>query len=209
MAGTRKLAPCHPKTVSALATRLKHFGVFLTDLDPDLTTLSNLDRRRHIEPWLAALLDTVSEKDGQPISIGDRNRRVVAVATFLTDITERGWDAAPTRKVIFRDDIPKLPQVLPRYLPVDADRRLSAALAAHPDDELTALALRLQRACGLRIGELLDLELDCDVETLGLIDRITQIRSHGRPMPHPRCRRPAQFLFTYLGRRLTQRSRAT
>src|SRR5215207_10159889 len=172
----RKKATCHAKTVSAMATRLKQFGV------------------------------------------------------VLTDITEWGWDAAPARKVIFRDDIPKLPQVLPRYLPMDADRRLSAALTEHPDNELAALALRLQRACGLRIGELLDLELDCvheidgngawlkvplgkmstermvplDTETLDLIDRITQIRSHGRPLPHPRYQRPAQFLFTYLGRRLTQ-----
>ena len=121
----------------------------------------DLDRRRHIEPFLASLVDAVSDKDGAPISIGDRNRRVVAVATFLRDITEWGWDAAPPRKVLFRDDIPKLPQVLPRYLPIDADRRLTAALAEHPDNELAALALRLQRACGLRIGELLDLELDC------------------------------------------------
>jgi hypothetical protein len=43
-----------------------------------------------------------------------------------------------------------------------------------------------------------------DDETLDVIDRIIQIRSHGRPLPHPRYRRPAQFLFTYLGRRLTQ-----
>ena len=226
----RKKATCRAKTVSAMATRLKHFGVFLTNLDPDLTSVRDLDRRRHIEPWLASLLDTLSEKDGQPISVGDRNRRVVAVTTFLTDITEWGRDAAPTRKVIFRDDVPKLPQVLPRYLPIDADRRLSAAVTDHPDNELAALALRLQRACGLRIRELLDLELDCvheidgngawlkvplgkmatermvplDTETLELIDRIIQIRSHGRPMPHPRYRRPAQFLFTYLGRRLTQ-----
>ena len=132
--------------------------------------------------------------------------------------------------MLFRDDVPKLPQLLPRYLPVDADRALTAALTQHPDNELAALALRLQRGCGLRIGELLDLELDCvheiegngawlkvplgkmatermvplDSETLALIDRITAIRSHGRPMPHPRYRRPAQFLFTYLGRRLTQ-----
>jgi integrase len=226
----RKRATCHAKTVSAMATRLKHFGVFLTAVDPGLTTVRDLDRRRHIEPWLASLLEVVSEKDGQPISIGDRNRRVLAVATFLTDITEWGWEAAPPRKVIFRDDIPKLPQVLPRYLPIDADRRLTTALTEHPANELAALALRLQRACGLRIGELLDLELDCvheidgngawlkvplgkmdtermvplDAETLELIDRITQVRSHGRPMPHPRYRRPAQFLFTYLGRRLTQ-----
>lgn len=226
----RKRATCQAKTVSAMATRLNHFGVFITRLDPDLATVRDLDRRRHIEPWLASLLDTVSEKDGQPISIGDRNRRVMAVTTFLTDITEWGWDAAPPRKVIFRDDVPKLPQVLPRYLPIDADRRLGTALSEHPDNELAALALRLQRACGLRIGELLDLELDCvheidgngawlkvplgklatermvplDAETLGLIDRIIQIRSHGRPLPHPRYRRPAHFLFTYLGRRLTQ-----
>lgn len=32
---------------------------------------------------------------------------------------------------------------------------------------LAALALRLQRACGLRIGELLDLELDCVHEVDG------------------------------------------
>lgn len=226
----RKRATCDRKTVSAMATRLKHFGVFLTDTDPTLTSVRDLDRRRHIEPFLASLVDAVSAKDGTPISIGDRNRRVVTVATFLRDITERGWDAAPPRKVLFRDDIPKLPQVLPRYLPIDADRRLTAALTEHPDNELAALALRLQRACGLRIGELLDLELDCvhqidgngawlkvplgklatermvplDSETLEVIDQITQIRSHGRPLPHPRYRRPAQFLFTYLGRRLTQ-----
>jgi integrase len=226
----RKRATCERKTVSAMATRLKHFGVFLTEVDPSLASLSDLDRRRHIEPFLTSLVDAVSVKDGAPISIGDRNRRVVAVATFLTDITEWGWDAAPPRKVIFRDDIPKLPQLLPRYLPIDADRRLTAALTEHPDNELAALGLRLQRACGLRIGEVLDLELDCvheidgngawlkvplgklatermvplDAETLEVIDRIIQLRSHGRPLPHPRYRRPAQFLFTYLGRRLTQ-----
>jgi len=226
----RKRATCDRKTVSAMATRLKHFGVFLTETDPALQSVRDLDRRRHVEPFLASLVDAVSDKDGAPISIGDRNRRVVAVATFLHDITEWGWDAAPPRKVLFRDDIPKLPQVLPRYLPIDADRRLTAALTEHPDNELAALALRLQRACGLRIGELLDLELDCvheldgngawlkvplgklatermvplDPETLDVIDRVTQIRSHGRPLPHPRYRRPAQFLFTYLGRRLTQ-----
>lgn len=226
----RKRATCERKTVSATATRLKHFGVFLTENDPSLTSVSDLDRRRHIEPFLTSLLDTVNEKDGAPISIGDRNRRVVAVATLFTDITEWGWAVAPPRKVIFRDDIPKLPQLLPRYLPIDADRRLTAALTEHSFNALAALALRLQRACGLRIGELLDLELDCvhqidgngawlkvplgklatermvplDEDTVALIDEIIGQRSHGRPLPHPRYRRPAQFLFTSHGRRLTQ-----
>ena len=34
-----------------------------------------------------------------------------------------------------------------------------------------------------------------DEETVELIDRITEIRSQGRPLPHPRTHRPAQFLF--------------
>jgi len=228
----RKKATCQAKTVTAMASRLKHFGIFLAVTDPALQTVRDLDRRRHIEPYLTSLTDAVSDKDGAPISIGDRHRRVLAVLTFLGDITEWDWHDAPRRKVTFRDDIPKLPRVLPRYLPLDTDRRLTAALTANPGNELAALALRLQRACGLRIGELLDLELDCvheidgngswlkiplgklqtermvplDEETLALIDRITQVRTHGRPMPHPRYRRPAQFLFTHHGRRLAQQA---
>ncbi len=227
----RKRATCQPKTVTAMATRLKHFGVFLSRIDPDLESIAGLDRRRHIEPYLTSLLDAVSLKDGQPITVADRSRRVLALKCFLDDVTEWGWEEAPARKLLFRDDVPKLPQVLPRYLPVDVDRRLTEVLTTNPGNELAAAALRLQRACGLRIGELLDLELDCvheipndggswlkvplgkmdtermvpiDADILTLVDHIAELRDHGRPLPHPRYRRPAQFLFTHHGRRLAQ-----
>jgi integrase len=228
----RKRATCQPKTVSAIATRLKHFGVFLAQIDPALDSIASLDRRKHIEPYLTSLVDAVNSKNDELITVADRSRRVLAVTVFLTDITEWGWPEAPSRKLLFRDDNPKLPQVLPRYLPVDVDRRLTEVLTDRPGNELAACALRLQRSCGLRIGELLDLELDCvhevpghgswlkiplgkletermvplDDDILELIDRITEIRSHGRPMPHPRYRRPAQFLFTHHGRRLSQQA---
>jgi integrase len=208
------------ESVSAIATRLKHFGVFLADVDPDLDSITALDRRKHIEPYLACLVDAINTKNGEPITVADRSRRVLALTCFLTDITEWGWPEAPARKLLFGEDNPKLPRVLPRYLPVDVDRRLTAALTDQPGNELAATALRLQRSCGLRIGELLDLELDCvhevpeggswlkvplgkletermvpiDEDILALIDRITELRSHGRPLPHPRYRRPAQFL---------------
>jgi len=226
----RKRATCQPKTVSAVATRLTHFGVFLADVDPMLESVAALDRRRHIEPYLTWLVDAVHSKTGELITVADRTRRVLALAGFLTDITEWGWPEAPPRKLVFRDDYPKLPQTLPRYLPIDVDRRLTEALTRQPDNALAAAALRLQRTCGLRIGELLDLELDCvhevaehgswlkvplgkldsermvpiDAEILELVDHIIDLRSHGRPMPHPRYRRPAQFLFTHHGRRLSQ-----
>jgi integrase len=228
----RKRATCQRKTVSAIATRLKHFGVFLAHIDPGLDSIAALDRRKHIEPYLTSLVDAVNSKNDELITVADRSRRVLALMGFLTDITEWGWPEAPPRKLVFRDDNPKLPQLLPRYLPVDVDRRLAEVLAERPGNELAACALRLQRCCGLRIGELLDLELDCvhqvpghgswlkiplgkletermvpiDEDILHLIDHITEIRSHGRPMPHPRYRRPAQFLFTHHGRRLSQRA---
>ena len=130
---------------------------------------------------------------------------------------------------MFPSDNPRLPQPLPRFLPPDADRRLTEALEASPH-RLAADALLLQRACGLRIGELLDLELDAvidlpgsgswlkvplgkldtermvpiDAQILALIDRITAARSPGRPIPHPRTGRPADFLFTAHGHRIGQ-----
>lgn len=157
----RKLATCKPKTVTGMATRLMHFGVFLAHVDPDLASIRDLDRCRHIEPYLTSLTTARSIKDGEPITVADRARRVLALSCFLTDITEWGWAEAPARKLLFRDDIPKTPQTLPRYLPVDVDRRVTTVLTEQPGNELAAMALRLQRACGLRIGELLDLELDC------------------------------------------------
>jgi hypothetical protein len=128
---------------------------------------------------------------------------------------------------MFSSDNPRLPRPLPRFLPPDADRRLIDALEASPH-RLAADALLLQRACGLRIGELLDLELDAvidvpgsgswlkvplgkldtermvpiDAQILTLVDRITAHRSPGRPIPHPRTGRPADFLFTAHGHRI-------
>ncbi|MEU4842347.1 tyrosine-type recombinase/integrase [Nocardia testacea] len=226
-----KRGTCTRHTVSSMATRLTGFARFVTDLDPALARLSQLDRRRHIEPWLASLPDTLNRKTGEPIGVADHARRVVAVNTFLTEITEWGWSEAPKRKLLFRNDVPRLPKPLPRYIPVDADRRLTAALQAS-DHELAASALLLARACGLRIGELLDLELDClheipgegawlkvplgkldtermvplDDETVTLVDRIIEIRSPGRPLKHPRTGKPAQFLFTHHGGRLAQQA---
>jgi len=227
----RKAGTCQAKTVTGVATRLAHFGRFLAENDPTLRSLGELDRRRHIEPYLNSLTTTVNSKNGELITRADQARRILAVSVFFCDITEWGWEQAPPRRLIFRSDIPGLARPLPRYIPVDGDRRLSEALECS-EFRLAADALLLQRACGLRIGELLDLELDCvhevrgngawlkvplgkldtermvplDDETVALIDRIVATRSAGRPFPHPRTRRHAQFLFTHHGRRLGQQA---
>lgn len=225
----RKTGTCRPKTVSSLATRLAHFGRHLTMTDPGLVSFAQLDRRRHIEPYLNHVAAVTSSITGEPVTIADQNRRIRAVEHMFSEITEWGWDDAPPRRLIFRSDHPRLPRPLPRYIPVDADRRLAITLE-DSDYRLAADALLLARAVGLRIGELLDLELDCvheingngswlkvplgkldtermvplDDETVALLDRITRTRTPGRALPHPRTRRPTQFLFTHHGRRLSQ-----
>jgi integrase len=225
----RKAATCRPKTVSSLATRLAHFARFLVETDPDLGSLAGLDRRRHIEPYLNSVAAAVSTITGEPITVADQDRRIRAVGHMLAEITEWGWDDAPPRRLIFRSDHPRLPRPLPRYLPVDADRRLTDALA-RSEYRLAADALLLARAVGVRIGELLDLELDCvheipghgswlkiplgkldtermvplDDETVQLVDRIAATRTPGRPLTHSRTGRLTQFLFTHHGRRLSQ-----
>lgn len=224
----RKSVTCKPATVSSLATRLAHFGTVIAAIDPTVTP-ATMTRTGHIEPWMHALTLAANTKSGGLLSRAEQARRILAVANFLREITEWDWPEAPVRTLMYASDNPRLPQPLPRFLPPDADRRLTQALQNSPN-RLPADALLLQRACGLRIGELLDLEMDAvidipgsgswlkvplgkldtermvpiDPEILDLIDRITTTRSPGRPIRHPRTGRPADFLFTAHGRRLGQ-----
>lgn len=217
-----------PQTVTARAGDLVQFGRFLAQVDPDLRTLADLDRRCHIEPWLSAVAEARRRGSDQPIAIASRKNRILAVRRMLEDVSEWGWPDVPARRLIFARDLPRLPRPLPRYLPPDADRRLADTLEAWPN-RLAADALLLQRACGLRIGELLDLELDCvheipgqgawlkvplgkfgtermvplDGETLAIVDRVVAHRSPGRPLRHPRSGRLVEFLFTHRGRRIS------
>ena len=211
-----------------MAGRLGHFARFLAACDPALDSLAGLDRQRHIEPWLAAVAAARNPRTGTVLSASERRSRVLTVGRMIDDIIEWGWAEAPARRLIFARDVPRLPRALPRYLPADADRALAAALHASPSP-LPAAALLLLRATGMRIGELLDLELDCvhevpgagawlkvplgkldtermvpiDEEALALVDQITEHRSPGRPLPHPRTGKLADFLLTHQGRRVS------
>ena len=227
----RKAGTCRAKTVTVIATRLAHFGRFLAEIDPDMSSLAELERCRHIEPYLNSLTSTINSKTGGL----DHGRRPGSAHPGRLGLPHRhrrvglGAGAGPQAGLSLRHAASA--QVLPRYLPVDADRRLSGALE-RSEYRLAADALLLQRACGLRIGELLDLELDCvheipgngawlkvplgkldtermvplDDETVALLDRIVATRSDGRPIPHPRTGHRVQFLFTHHGRRLGQQA---
>jgi len=215
-------------SVQGTASELAHFGRFLARHDPELPSLSALGRQRHIEPYLTEVASAVNHRTGQPITASTAKKRIQAVGSFLDAMAEWGWPEAPARRLIFTRDAPKLPHPLPRYLPPDSERALLRALEASPH-RLRADALLLMRATGLRVGELVDLELDCvhevpgqgawlkvplgklltermvpiDEETLKLIDRIAAHRSPGRPLRHPRTGQLADFLLTHQGRRVS------
>ena len=196
-----------------------------------MASLDKLDRRRHIEPYLNSLSTAASSKTGERITTAEHARRVVALSGFLADIGEWGWPDAPPRRLVFRSDIPRLPRPLPRYLPVDADRRLTEALSAPRSASpptpcccngravcasansstwnLTASTRSPATGRGSKfpLGKL-DTErmVPLDDETLALIDRVVGHPHHGAPLPHPRTGRPAEFLFTHHGRRLGQQA---
>jgi len=224
----RKSGTCKPKTVSSIATRLAHFGRFIAEYDPALGSFAGLGRQTHIEPYLNYVARALNPKNGLPFTVSYQVQLIVTLGSLFRDITEWDWADVPTRRLIFSSDVPRLPVPLPRYIPLDEDRRLRVALT-ESEYPLAALALRVARATGLRIGELLDLELDCvhevpmngswlkvplgkldsermvplEEDTVALIDEIVGLRSNGRPLAHPRTGRPCQFLFTHHGIRLS------
>ncbi len=221
-------ATLSPSTISGRATHLGQFGQHLALVDPGLRSLADLDRRRHIETYLTATANATRLIDGAPIAIEGRRHRIIAVHCLLNDISEWGWPEAPDRRLIFPRDTPRRPVPLPRYIPAEADQRLADALTRSPET-LAANALLLARATGLRIGELLDLELDCvhevprqgawlkvplgklktermvplDEHALAIVDRIVAARPPGRPLQHPRDGRLVEFLLTRYGRRVS------
>ena len=129
---------------------------------------------------------------------------------------------------MFSSDVPRLDRPLPRALAPDVDRDLMAAIS-HLEDPFARAGLTILRGTGLRIGELLDLELDClwdfashgtwvkvplgkmgtersvplDAETLAAFDAWMANRGCQRALPHPRHGQPAYFLFVERGRRLS------
>jgi site-specific recombinase XerD len=131
------------------------------------------------------------------------------------------------RRLVFSTDIPRQPDTLPRALAPDVDAALMAAVA-QLDDPFARTGLTVLRGTGLRIGELLDLELDCVIDygpagswlrvplgklnneravpldhaTVAALDEWLARRHRQRPLPHHREGRPADFVFVERGRRL-------
>jgi integrase len=224
-----RAAVLRPQTIDKLTGALAIFGEFICDHDPKLRSVAGLERC-HIEAFLAWTSTRASRGSH------DRTRTVgphvhahaaITVRAFLDDITAWGWADTPRRPLMFDTDIPRQPDTLPRALPPDIDAAVMAAVAAL-DDRFARVGITVLRHTGLRIGELLDLELDHLVDygtngtwlrvplgklnnersvpvddiALEALDEWLTHRPSQRARPHRRDGHLADFIFVERGRRL-------
>jgi len=216
-----------PKTIDKLTSALAVFGEFITVTFPELDSVEHLERR-HIEAFLRWTSTRGCRGNHGNRAVGPfvTAHAAISVRAFLDDITEWGWPA-PSRRLMFTSDIPKQPALLPRALAPDIDQALMAAVD-NLDDPFARVALTILRGTGLRIGELLELELDAivdygpagswlrvplgklntervvplDATTLDAFDAWFGRRQQQRALPHPRHGRAVDFVFVENGRHL-------
>lgn len=203
---------------------------WLAEHHPDVVRLDQLDRHRHIEPFLAWAHTRPwrgANGRGKTVGLTVFHHDVVDLRVFFEDIAEWGWPTAPQQRLFFSGDIPRMPEAMPRALTPAVDRDVMAAVT-ELDDLFARVGIGLLRATGMRVGELLDLELDCivdfetrgtwlrvpigklgtermvplDPETIELFDEWTRHRGPHRSLPHPRDGHLADFVFCERGRRL-------
>ena len=225
-----RAAVLRPKTIEKLTSALAIFGEFLSAQFPDLSSIAELERH-HVEAFMAYTATRPGQgnhTDVEQVGPFTVAHAIITLRTFLDDITEWGWAQAPSRRLVFATDIPRQPDLLPRALPTDVDTALMAAIA-NLKDPFGRTGLTVMRRAGLRVGELLDLELDCIVDygpagswlrvplgklnneravpldkpTLEVLDDWIAHRQQQRALPHPRDARPTDFVFVEHGRRLT------
>ena len=227
-----RAAVLRPKSVESLVNDLLPFAEYLTASQPGITSLRQL-RRDHVEsyltwnrtrPWRG---QRAAAGNGRVISAAVAQSTVLSLRNMLDDIAAWGWAEAPSRRLVFAADVPRLGQPLPRALPPDVDEALMNAVAGL-DDDFARIGLTILRGAGLRVGELLDLEIGSvidygpagtwlrvplgklatermvplDAATLAALDEWAARRGAHRPVPHPRTGALTDFLFTARGRRL-------
>jgi site-specific recombinase XerD len=146
-----------PSTIRNYRGTVRHFLTYLQTEFPGLCHLSELRRAPHLLGWFRRLCDKKP-----PLSNGTRQEHLLKLRRLLDDLAFQGHPLQPA--LIVPEDIPPIPQRLPRPLSPEQDQKLQNELRR--TDDLFSNALLLTRATGIRIGECMHLSLDC-LQSLG------------------------------------------
>lgn len=221
-----------PLTVYARIKAIRVLCDWLAKEFPEVGRLDQLDRANQIEPFLVWAHHRPWRGDngrGRTISATQFHHDLVDLRVFFEDIATWGWPSQPPRRLLFLNDLPRMPEPMPKALSPATDSAVQTEVAKL-DDPMTRAGLILLRATGMRVGELLDLEFDCLIDfgshgtwikvpvgklgtertvpleepTIKVLDEWMAMRGTQRALPHPRHGKPADFLFMHRGRRLTK-----
>ena len=204
-----------PFTVVKYQYVARYFVEYLRAGFPGICRLSQLRRDPHMLGffrWLCELRP--------PIGNPTRRQRLLCLRRLLNDLAAQGHHLQPG--LIIPEDLPTLPEYLPRPLSPEDDHRLQDELRRK--DDLYSNALLLTRVTGIRIGECIHLPLDClrqmgpeqwalhvplgklhterlvplDSEGLRLLKRILELRAMASPA---RLSKSKDFLLLRVGGR--------
>lgn len=132
---------------------------WLSDAHPEIVSLTELTRD-HVEGYLAHLHDYINPRNGKPLAARSRHVYVSPLLQFSRETSQWGWDDVPSRPLLSRSDLPKVPSRLPRFIPRQELDRLMKAIEELQDPYQRA-ALLLVRWSGARRGEISRLTVDC------------------------------------------------
>lgn len=141
-----------PDTVAGYRGVTRRFLFYLRTAFPRVRHLRQLRRDPHLLGWFQSLCE-----QQPPLANKTRINLLLCLRRLLEDLAANGRCLAPD--LIRREDFPPPPYYLPRPLSPQDDQLLQQELRRTND--LTANALLLTRATGIRIGECIDLARDC------------------------------------------------
>ena len=197
-----------PNTVDNYRDVTRRFLAYLHTAFPKVRKLSQLRRDPHLLGWFRSLCD-----QDPPLCTECRLHYLIQLRRLLRDLADNGHPLQPN--LIRPEDFPLPTRYLPRSFSPEQDQQLQQQLR-HSDD-LESNALLLIRSTGVRIGECVDLSLDClrqvsqdqwalhvplgklhterqvpvDEATRRILDRILSLRSLFRPS---RSEKPPGYL---------------
>jgi integrase len=146
-------AALSPDTARHYRGTARHFLSYLGTAYPELNHLHQLRREPHVLGWMSCL-----RSQAPPLATASYINRLIALRCIFNELAwaEQLSELAP---LIRREDIPRLPQRLPRPLTADQDQLLQQEFLRRND--LGGNAFLLIRHTGMRIGECADLSFDC------------------------------------------------
>lgn len=146
-------AALHPDTIRHYRGTARNFLTWLGAKYPDIRSLNQLQRNPHVLGWLAHL-----HSQSPPLATPSYINLLIHMRGIFHELA---WaeQLPELAHLLRREDVPRMPQRLPRPLTAEQDQILQQELLRRND--VAANAFLLIRHTGMRIGECADLLCDC------------------------------------------------